>query len=78
MSEFDTLCYEDDETNRVKESLLLFDEIANSRWFSRSIIFLVFTKVDIFREKIKKVDLNVCFPDYKGNLEKCDWLIKFL
>lgn len=67
MSEFDQKCYEDDETNRTMESLLLFDEIINSTWFSESMVFLVFTKVDIFEEKLKTTDLSVCFPDYTGS-----------
>jgi guanine nucleotide-binding protein G(i) subunit alpha len=32
LSEYNQKCYEDDETNRMKESLLVFDEIVNSRW----------------------------------------------
>ncbi len=50
----------------MKESLLLFDEICNSIWF-RNISFVLFlNKEDLFREKIAKVDLNVCFPTYTG------------
>jgi len=29
-------------------------------------MILFLNKKDIFEQKIKKVDLNVCFPDYKG------------
>lgn len=67
LSEYDQKCYEDDETNRMKESLLLFDEICNSRWFADTSIILFLNKDDLFREKIKKVDLKVAFPDYNGN-----------
>lgn len=66
LSEYDQKCYEDDSTNRMKESLLLFDEICNSRWFTETSIILFLNKVDLFKEKIRKIDLNVCFPDYTG------------
>ena len=37
------------------------------------IIFL--NKKDIFEEKIQKVDLSVCFPDYDGTSEPTlQWL----
>lgn len=66
LSEYDQKCYEDNETNRTKESLLLFDEIINSRWFAQTNVIVFFNKDDLFKEKIKKVDLKVSFPDYDG------------
>jgi len=66
LSEYDLKCYEDDSTLRMKESLVLFDEICNSRYFQETCIMLFFNKTDLFRDKIKKVDLNVCFPEYRG------------
>eukprot|EP01080_Neovahlkampfia_damariscottae_P006387 gene6387-10394_t len=70
MSEYDLKCYEDDSTMRMKESLVLFDEICNSRYFQDTDIILFFNKLDLFKEKIKNVDLKVCFPDYTGG---CDY-----
>jgi hypothetical protein len=52
----------------MDESLKLFDEICNSKWFTDVNIILFLNKSDIFAEKIKKIDLSVCFPDYKGNI----------
>lgn len=66
LSEYDQKCYEDDTTNRMKESLLLFEEICNSSWFINTSIMLFFNKDDLFREKIAHTSLNVCFPDYQG------------
>merc|ERR1719229_1850410 len=34
LSEYDQLCYEDNETNRVLEALDLFEDISNSEWFA--------------------------------------------
>ena len=66
MSEYDLKLYEDETVNRMDESLKLFDEICNSKWFAETSIILFLNKSDIFREKIKKVDLSSCFQTYKG------------
>jgi len=68
MSEYDLKLYEDETVNRMHESIKLFDEICNSRWFTNTSIILFLNKSDIFKEKIKKIDLNVCFADYEGGL----------
>jgi len=70
MSEYDMKLYEDDKTNRMMESLKLFDEICNSKWFSATPIVLFLNKSDLFRQKIEKTDLKVAFPDYTGG---CDF-----
>ena len=66
LSEYDQRCYEDDSTNRMQESLLLFDEICNSRWFMDTSIILFLNKIDLFQQKIKKTDLAQFFPEYEG------------
>jgi len=78
LSEYDQTLREDDTQNRMKESLLLFDEICNSHWF-RNITFILFlNKIDLFKEKIKSVDLKVCFENYSGgcNFEAASAFIK--
>jgi GTPase SAR1 family protein len=77
LSEYDQKCYEDDSTLRMKESLVLFDEICNSRYFQDTPIMLFFNKLDLFREKIKKIDLSTCFEDYTDG---CDYdkALKFI
>jgi GTPase SAR1 family protein len=66
LSEYDQTLREDDTQNRMKESLLLFDEIRNSPWF-RTVPFILFlNKIDLFQEKIKRVSLSVCFDDWKS------------
>jgi len=60
LNDYDLLCYEDDKTNRLTESLQLFDQIANGDWFNKSLIMLVMNKSDLFKKKnnncsIKKV-----------------------
>jgi len=70
LSEYDQTLFEDGTTNRMIESLKLFDEVCNSRWFKDSHIILFLNKTDLFREKIKKFDpKDYCFPDYDGGLD---------
>jgi hypothetical protein len=57
---------EDDKQNRMHESLSLFDEICNSHWFRSTTFILFFNKTDLFKEKIVKKDLKICFPNYTG------------
>eukprot|EP01102_Stenamoeba_stenopodia_P016286 TRINITY_DN5673_c0_g1_i1.p1 TRINITY_DN5673_c0_g1~~TRINITY_DN5673_c0_g1_i1.p1 ORF type:complete len:447 (-),score=92.22 TRINITY_DN5673_c0_g1_i1:19-1359(-) len=66
VSEYDTMLFEDDQTNRMHESLLLFDQVCKSKWFEKSKVILLLNKTDLLREKIAKTDLQVCFPDYQG------------
>lgn len=52
--------------NRMHESLHLFNSICNHRFFATTSIVLFLNKKDLFQEKIKKVHLSICFPDYDG------------
>jgi|UniRef100_A0A7S0J0R0 GTPase SAR1 family protein len=65
LTEYDQTLREDIKQNRLKESLNLFDIACNRRYIENPII-LFLNKVDLFEKKIAKVDLNVCFPTYKG------------
>lgn len=68
LSEYDMVLYEDEKMNRMDETLNLFDEICNSRWFRETDMILFLNKRDLFQEKIKRVPLKVCpvFADYTG------------
>jgi len=72
LSEYDLRLYEDDETNRMHESLKLFKEICNSRWFIDTSMILFLNKNDLFEDKIKRVDLKVAFDEYNGG---CDYKV---
>ncbi|KAJ3425071.1 guanine nucleotide-binding protein g(o) subunit alpha [Anaeramoeba flamelloides] len=77
LNEYNQSLFEDSSVSRMQESLLLFDEICNSRWFEETPIILFLNKNDLFQEKIKSVDLNVCFEEYDGG---CDYdnALKFI
>jgi len=69
MNEYDLKLFEDENINRINESLVLFEEICNCQWFAEATIVLFLNKVDLFEQKIQRVDLRVCFPDYTGGLD---------
>eukprot|EP00808_Paulinella_micropora_P009024 g78542.t1 len=69
INEYDQVLYEDGVTNRLHESLDLFQEICNSQWFRKSAIIVFLNKSDLFREKIARVDMRCCFDDYEGGLD---------
>lgn len=66
MSEYDQVLHEDETTNRMQESLKLFDSICNNKWFLETAIILFLNKKDLFEEKIKRSPLTICFPEYTG------------
>ena len=66
LSEYDQVLYEDESTNRMHESLRLFDSICNNKWFVNTSIILFLNKKDLFQEKIKRSSLTICFPEYTG------------
>jgi len=77
ISEYDQMLYEDENTNRMTEALNLFEEICNSRWFGDTNMILMLNKRDLFAEKILRVPLRVCFPEYGGSddyQEACDYV----
>ena len=65
MDEYNKTLVEDTSRNRMKESLLLFRMITTKHFADKPVVLLL-NKRDLFMEKIQKVDLNVCFPDYTG------------
>lgn len=67
LSEYDQYLREDETQLRMHESLLLFDEICNNQAFRKTSIILFLNKEDLFREKVQKVDLRICFPQYDGD-----------
>uniref|UniRef100_A0A914I3V0 Guanine nucleotide-binding protein G(I) subunit alpha n=1 Tax=Globodera rostochiensis TaxID=31243 RepID=A0A914I3V0_GLORO len=67
LSEYDMVLAEDDEMNRMIESMKLFDSICNNKWFLNTSIILFLNKKDLFEEKIRRSPLTLCFPEYTGS-----------
>uniref|UniRef100_A0A7G3ADM1 Putative g-protein alpha subunit n=1 Tax=Lutzomyia longipalpis TaxID=7200 RepID=A0A7G3ADM1_LUTLO len=68
LSGFDMTPLEDNTVNRLEESLNLFEQIVNNRWFKEASFVLFLNKSDLFRDKIMSSGrhLRLFFPDYKG------------
>mmetsp|Transcript_19482 Transcript_19482/g.34746 ORF Transcript_19482/g.34746 Transcript_19482/m.34746 type:complete len:355 (+) Transcript_19482:385-1449(+) len=74
LSEYDQQLFEDSNTNRLVESLELFHEISNSKWFVNSALILFLNKTDLFEEKFlqKRIPLNISgnFPTAPTTFDK--------
>ena len=66
LSGYDLVLAEDEEMNRMMESMKLFDSICNNKWFVETSIILFLNKKDLFEDKIRHSPLTICFPEYKG------------
>eukprot|EP00768_Dysnectes_brevis_P002451 gnl/Dysnectes_brevis/1847_a2119_2243.p1 GENE.gnl/Dysnectes_brevis/1847_a2119_2243~~gnl/Dysnectes_brevis/1847_a2119_2243.p1 ORF type:complete len:367 (-),score=98.71 gnl/Dysnectes_brevis/1847_a2119_2243:170-1228(-) len=66
ISGYDQVLTEDRKVNRMRESLLLFEEMCNSEWFKDTSFILFLNKVDLFRDKIQRKNITCAFPDYTG------------
>ncbi|ORY36850.1 guanine nucleotide binding protein, alpha subunit [Rhizoclosmatium globosum] len=70
ISAYDQVCSEDEETNRVVESMNLFGSICNHPLFKKTDMVLFFNKIDLFQEKVKKRPISLYFHDYEGPAEE--------
>ena len=66
LSEYDQVLLEENNQNRLEESIALFDSVVNSRWFARTSVVLFLNKIDVFAEKLQYSPLENHFPDYTG------------
>jgi len=74
LNEYDMKLFEDEKVNRMEESLELFEEICNSKWFTKTAMILFLNKYDLFKEKIEKTSLKILFEDYEGGNNEKDAL----
>ena len=65
-SEYDQALVEQDDMNRMQESVSLFEQIISYYWFRESSFILFLNKRDLLREKIKKSHLKTYFPSFAG------------
>ncbi|CAB3986434.1 guanine nucleotide-binding G(o) subunit alpha isoform X1 [Paramuricea clavata] len=67
LNEYDMLLEEDESTNRMTESLNLFDSIVNNDFFANTSMILFLNKKDLFEKKIIFSPITECFKDYTGD-----------
>ncbi|XP_066499075.1 guanine nucleotide-binding protein subunit alpha-13b [Hoplias malabaricus] len=77
-SEFDQVLMEDRQTNRLMESLNIFETIVNNRVFSNVSIILFLNKTDLLEEKVKTVAIRDYFPEYTGDPHDLEEVKNFL
>ncbi|KAJ3993525.1 G-protein alpha subunit-domain-containing protein [Lentinula boryana] len=66
LSDYDETCAEDSSTNRMYDSMKLFDFVMHSEWFTDVPIVLLLNKTDVFAQKLRKTPLKQYFHDYTG------------
>lgn len=68
ISGFDHVLVEDRNGNQMHEALMLFESIANSKYFEKSALILFLNKIDLFREKVSsgRSLIREHFPEYTG------------
>lgn len=76
ISAYDQMLYEDQHTNRMVESLELFEDIVNSKWFEKTSVILFLNKKDLFEEKILQTPLEKFWPKFQGGgyEESCEFV----
>jgi len=58
ISEYDQMLYEDENTNRMDEALILFEQICNHPSFKKTSMILFLNKLDLFEMKLAKKDMS--------------------
>ncbi|XP_077069436.1 guanine nucleotide-binding protein subunit alpha-12a [Siphateles boraxobius] len=66
-SEYDQVLMEDRHTNRLVESMNIFETIVNNKLFSNVSIILFLNKMDLLVEKVRKVSICKHFSDFRGD-----------
>ncbi|XP_052467292.1 guanine nucleotide-binding protein subunit alpha-13 isoform X2 [Carassius gibelio] len=77
-SEYDQVLMEDRQTNRLTESLSIFETIVNNRVFASVSIILFLNKTDLLEEKVKNVNIKDYFPEFTGDPHNLPDVQKFL
>ncbi|XP_008403784.1 guanine nucleotide-binding protein subunit alpha-12 isoform X1 [Poecilia reticulata] len=77
-SEYDQVLMEDRRTNRLVESMNIFETIVNNKLFLNVSIILFLNKTDLLVEKIRIVDIRKNFPEFRGDPRLLDDVQEFL
>ncbi|XP_078132646.1 guanine nucleotide-binding protein subunit alpha-12a isoform X2 [Sander vitreus] len=77
-SEYDQVLMEDRRTNRLVESMNIFETIVNNKLFLNVSIILFLNKTDLLVEKIRTVDIRKNFPEFRGDQRRLEDVQAFL
>ncbi|XP_048256875.1 guanine nucleotide-binding protein G(o) subunit alpha-like [Haliotis cracherodii] len=80
LSSYDLYLYEDTRMNRLVESLTLFRQICNNRFFINTTMILFLNKLDLFQDKILHSGrhLKKFFADYPGPERDVDSALRYI
>ncbi|KAJ9481049.1 hypothetical protein VN97_g12457 [Penicillium thymicola] len=67
LSGYDQCLVEDQNANQMHEAMMLFDSLANGKWFKRKPVILFLNKIDLFKEKLAISPVSKYFPDFNGS-----------
>ncbi|KAM5229362.1 LOW QUALITY PROTEIN: guanine nucleotide-binding protein subunit alpha-12 [Ctenodactylus gundi] len=77
-SEFDQVLMEDRRTNRLVESMNIFETIVNNKLFFNVSIILFLNKTDLLVEKVQSVSIQKHFPEFRGDPRRLQDVQRFL
>ena len=63
---------EDRRTNRLVESMNIFETIVNNKLFLNVSIILFLNKTDLLVDKIRTVDIRKNFPEFRGDSRRLE------
>ncbi|XP_059555370.1 guanine nucleotide-binding protein subunit alpha-12 isoform X1 [Myotis daubentonii] len=77
-SEYDQVLMEDRRTNRLLESMNIFETIVNNKLFVNVSIILFLNKMDLLVEKVRSVSISKHFPDFRGDPQRLEDVQRYL
>ncbi|XP_061455396.1 guanine nucleotide-binding protein subunit alpha-12 isoform X2 [Rhineura floridana] len=77
-SEYDQVLMEDRRTNRLVESMNIFETIVNNKLFFNVSIILFLNKMDLLVEKVRNVSIKKYFSDFKGDPHRLEDVQRYL
>ena len=69
LSDYNQTLWEDETTNRMLEAEKLFGEMLNNVFFRETPFIVFFNKLDLFKEKFRKVSLAEAYKEYSPPIE---------
>jgi GTPase SAR1 family protein len=64
LAAYDEPLYEDETMNSMHDSIELWKATVNNRVFDGRLIYLIFNKIDVYRQKIVNISLKECFTNH--------------
>jgi GTPase SAR1 family protein len=63
---------------KMEESLQIWEEVITMEAFQASFFILMLNKVDVFKDKLKRIDFKESYPQYSGDAKNADEAATYL